>query len=333
MPELVKNLIIAGIVIVFVVILISLFVGIMMKMAFNHRGDGTPRLRYLQAEDFPGLVADPIKFEGNKKQVLRGYLYYYARFISFKELVIFAHGIGAGHTAYTTEIERLAREGFLVLAFDYTGCAMSGGTAMKSLIQPIVDIDYALRYIESRPDIKELKRYVVGHSWGAYAALCSLLIKKGRVDKVVSISGFVSSSKAVVANRPLLNIIYPFIYMYGYWRYGRYATYNGKKAVCKSKKPILLIHGEIDSVMKPKASIDVLAKAAKKRETVEIIRVEGRGHLPYLTKRAEEYLHKVQIDKGVIKSKAPVADYDVDYKLITEEDEIVMKSIVAFLKK
>lgn len=333
MPELYRNLIIAGIIVVFVFILISLIVGIMMKMAFNHRGDGTPTLRYLQAEDFPGLVADPIKFVGDKKQTLRGYLYSYARFTNFKELVIFAHGIGAGHTAYTTEIERLVREGFLVLAFDYTGCAMSGGTAMKSLIQALVDMDYALRYIESRPDLKELKRYVVGHSWGGYVALNSLLIKHGRVDKIVDMSGFISSPKAVTANRPLLKFLYPFIYLHGYWRYGRYATYNGKKAVRRSKKPILLIHGQNDSVMKPKSSIGVLQKAKGKKTNVEIVLVEGRGHLPYLTKRAEEYLRKVQIDKAVLNPKGLVADYDVDYKLITEEDESVMKTIVAFLKK
>ena len=74
MPELYRNLIIAGIIVVFVFILISLIVGIMMKMAFNHRGDGTPTLRYLQAEDFPGLVADPIKFVGDKKQTIVGKL-------------------------------------------------------------------------------------------------------------------------------------------------------------------------------------------------------------------------------------------------------------------
>jgi hypothetical protein len=38
---------------------------------------------------------------------------------------------------------------------------------MKSLIQPLVDLDYAFSYIESRAIIKDLKRYIIGHSWGA----------------------------------------------------------------------------------------------------------------------------------------------------------------------
>jgi len=332
MPELSRGLIIAGIALIILIIIISTVINLMLKRALNKRGDGSPALRYLQSEDFSGLISDPIQFLGNKKQVLRGYLYYQKRFTVFKELVIFAHGIGAGHTAYTTEINRLAQEGFLVFAFDYTGCMLSSGTAMKSIIQPLVDLDYALRYVDSRPDLKDLKRYVVGHSWGGYVAMNSVLLKKHRIDKVVAMSGFISPSLIAVSNRPLLKILIPFIYMNGFWRYGRYATYNGKKAVRKARVAMLLIHGKEDIVVRPKDSFYKLRKIAKQKANIEFLEVENRGHSPFLSQRAEQYLRQVVKDKGVDSPKSPVLDYEIDYNLITEEDETIMKRIVTFLK-
>lgn len=324
-----------GLGIILFVVVIAIVVNIMFKSALNHRGDGSPALRYLQSEDFPGLIADPIRFLGNKKQVLRGYLYYRDSFKTFKELVIFAHGIGSGHTAYTTEINRLAQEGFMVMAFDYTGCVLSSGKAMKSIIQPLVDMDYALRFVESRSDLSSLKKYIVGHSWGAYVAMNSVLLKKHRVDKIVSMAGFLSPVHAAVGSRAFFNIFYPFFYMHGFWRYGRYATYNGLKAIRKSKVPMLFIHGQLDNVIKPKTSLEKIVKFAQKshKENIEVLAVENRRHSPFLTERAETYLRKVILDKGVDNRKAPVADYEVDYQLITEEDETVMKTIVTFLKK
>jgi len=333
MPEEIKYLIIAALIIIAVLIVLSAIVGLIMRAAFKKRGDGSPAFRYLQAEDFPLLVADPIQFLSNKKQILRGYLYHHASFTSFKELIVFCHGIGAGHTMYTTEINRLAKEGFLVMGFDYTGCALSSGSEMKSLIQAIVDLDFAFRYIDSRPDLKILKRYVVGHSWGGFVALSSLLFKKHHVDKVVNISGFISQPSVIVSNRRYLCPLYPFFFMYGWWRYGRYATYNSLRALRKSEVPILSVQGKADRVIKPIYSNDQYAKIAKRKSNIAIYDVDDKGHLPYLTKRAEEYLLKVNVDKAIAKRGSPVVQYDIDYKLITEEDEVVMKAIVAFLKK
>ncbi|MFA7378480.1 MAG: alpha/beta fold hydrolase [Erysipelotrichia bacterium] len=333
MPQIYRTLIIIGISIVLFIIIISLIINIMLKHALNKRGDGSPALKYLQSEDFTGLVGDPIQFLGNKKQVLRGYLYYQKRFTSFKELIIFTHGIGAGHTAYTTEINRLAQEGFIILAFDYTGCALSSGKAMINIIQPLVDLDYALRYIESRTDLRDLKKYAVGHSWGGFVAMNSVLLKKHHIDKVVSMSGFLSPSKIIISSSPLLIPFYPFVFMDGYWRYGRYATYNGMKAVRKAKVPMLFVHGLEDNIIRPKASIDKIKKVAERKDNIELLYVEKRGHSPFLNERAEQYLRQVLKDKGIDNPKTTVTDYEVDYDLITQEDEMVMKTIVSFLKK
>jgi hypothetical protein len=40
-----------------------------------------------------------------------------------------------------TEIERLARHGYMVFAFDKTGCMESGGAAANGFAQAIADLD------------------------------------------------------------------------------------------------------------------------------------------------------------------------------------------------
>ena len=55
MPDLYRGLIIAGIAIILLIIILSIIVGILMRLALNHRGDGSPAFRYFQAEDF-GVV-------------------------------------------------------------------------------------------------------------------------------------------------------------------------------------------------------------------------------------------------------------------------------------
>ena len=81
------------------------------RKIFCRRYDGNPNLRYFQAEDFEGLKAEPVSF-GSGDATLRGYIYSYDG--DAKGAVIFSHGFGAGHRAYTTEIDALARDVLLL---------------------------------------------------------------------------------------------------------------------------------------------------------------------------------------------------------------------------
>lgn len=315
-----------------VLVVMIIMTRVIMKTAFKIRSDGSPRLKYLQAHHFKNLKTKRIFFPSNKKQILYGNLYFYDETKQYKELVIFMHGIGAGHTAYTTEINTLAKAGFLVLAFDYTGASLSEGQSIRNLLQPLVDLKYSLKYINKVEELKDLDLYLVGHSWGAFTSLNALLFKNSKIKKVVSMSAFNNMSSVMSMNHPTLVVFRPFINLYNFFRYGKLAYTSSKKALKKTKAEVLVIHGDQDPVIKKKKSFDLFMKATQAKENIKYVIAENKKHNPYLTIKAEEYLYQVQVDKGLIGNNKQVNDDLVDYDLITKEDEKIMTIILSFLK-
>ena len=90
----------------------------------RHDDDGS--VFYFDSSDFEGLKKEPHPLKNRRGEHLSGYFYYYDGYKP-DALVIFEHGMGTGHRAYMREIERIAREGYLVYSYDHTGCTESGG--------------------------------------------------------------------------------------------------------------------------------------------------------------------------------------------------------------
>ena len=92
------------------------------KKTAHGRQDDTGDVFYFSAADFEGLRAEPYVFTSSMGHELRGFLYSYENPVA-NRLIVFDHGMGAGHWAYVREIEMLCKRGYLVLAYDHTGCA------------------------------------------------------------------------------------------------------------------------------------------------------------------------------------------------------------------
>ena len=93
------------------------------EMAYT-RCDDNGMAYYFSAEDFPGLQKESYPFRSLKGYRLQGYLYHYDH-PQEGRLVVFDHGFGGGHRSYMKEIEKLCKHGFLVFAYDHTGCMES----------------------------------------------------------------------------------------------------------------------------------------------------------------------------------------------------------------
>ena len=176
-------------VVLFILVFFAIVSVLIQKTRFGVRSDGNPALRYFQAKDFENLQAEDISFVSDKGQTLRGCIYSDMRVKEPKGLVIWVHGFGAGHNAYTTEIAYLAAQGYLVLGYDNTGCVLSDGKGVGGLIQGAIDASYAVRYVQNEPRLKQYKRVLVGHSWGAYSAM-NIFSFGEHVDGVVAMCGF-----------------------------------------------------------------------------------------------------------------------------------------------
>lgn len=256
---------------------------------------------YEDASDYPNLNVSyftfPIrkvsvfaaKYEGKKKD--KGYL-------------LFAHGVGAGHLAYTSLINALCELGYIVLTFDMYGMGQSGGKNFKSLSQGAIILkDVYLSFLKVEPKLKDEKMTLLGHSYGAYSVITGLLtFPKKVVKEVVSFSTFnderflfdlLGKKNAFAA--VLLLIKELFIHP-------RF-LFTSVPQIMKKNKDVnfKVIHGLKDDVVNVKYAYKNIKKLERCKNVIYHL-VEDRYHNPYLTKAAQDILvtdiHDVSLLSG-----------------------------------
>ncbi len=175
-------------------------------------------------------------FENNRKNRLYGWF--------LKPLgkeadatILFLHG-NAGHIlSHYTIVHHLAKQGFQVFLFDYSGFGFSEGTATRKHV--LEDACSAFDYMYKRDDVRKTKVVIYGQSLGGNLAPVLGCKKNEYVDAVVIEGGF-SSHDDIAAYTTNLGILA---------RIGVREQYRAKKAVRKWHKPILVIHSKEDSII------------------------------------------------------------------------------------
>ena len=327
--------------IVIVVIVVSLlaFSKYILNMVFNVRYDGNPNLIYKTNKDFKGLKADDVTFKSGEN-VLKGSFYYTDK--NYKDLVIFTHGFGEGHHAYTTEINTIANNGHLVFSYDNTGCVNSEGKSIISFYQAVKDLKAAFNYLEET-EYNNWPIKCVGHSWGGYTAINSLTISN-KVEKVAAFAPLndptVSICDTVGANLGFnANFLMPFI-KFWLWMLDKENGYRScADILANTDKKVLVVQGTKDQSVFYKSSVAVDQRVIDNKNVTISIK-EDRLHNPYQSKRSEDYLVTTfsKISE-LAKSKKPEDKIElekmyknIDYSLITEEDEETMKEFLNFIK-
>lgn len=320
-----------------IIIVLLLWIGT--RNAFAHRYDGNPNLKYFTYRDFPDLRAEEFSFTSNKKQTLVGLIYRSKDTVDDGRMILFFHGIGAGHEAYTKEIRLLIQLTKLpVIAFDYTGCGRSFGKQIIGLTQPLIDADYFLRYLSKTPPFKHQRFIVIGHSWGAYVANNLSALKPSiQIDKVVTMSGFVHPS-IEMAEQIKFPLLKPFFAQLSFITFGRYHFYRSDRSLKKSGIDSLIIHGKKDAMVSFQSHAAWLLKAASRYPHLTLLACEKKKHNPYLTIEAEEGLLDVlRKDRQFVTSKkvdTPEAKKfyeNIDYDFIGQNDVELFKLITHFI--
>lgn len=304
------------------------------KKNFIIRYDYEPYLKYFSSKDFDGLKAEKISFKSIHGDILKGNIYYYDGYDKDK-LIVFVHGIGPGHLSYMREIEYLCKNNFRVLAYDMTGTGMSDGDTIYGLSEALADLDYALDYVWSSEELKNLEISVIGHSLGAYASL-NIAYYKPNIKNIVAISGFESLSTLAnsfgVNNDELLN--------YEKSVNPGYATSIGIEAIDAYKGNMLIIHSGDDCVVPHTAGISYIHECTANKK-VKYLLVESKGHNPNYTKEAVKYMKDImgefntKINQGLIKAEQEKIEFfqNVDFYKMTEQDEDIFSQIIDLLKE
>ena len=253
------------------------------------RYDGSPSLPYFNSEDL-GLNEQRFYFYSGKNKLYGSK--YFKNQVKIKGIIIFFHGLGAGRTAYLNLINCLANEGYLIYAYDNSGCMQSEGKGYRGLQQSLNDLDAFFNFLKSENVANNYPYFVIGHSWGGYVALMSLK-NKYNVKKCVSIAGFLDPNEEIIDTIKLTKI--PFIKFILKLANGllfkRIKNINAVDVIAKSNAKILYIQGSSDNIVLFDKNGKVLERKFINNKNIKFMFLNNRYHSPYLSESAEKYIN------------------------------------------
>ncbi len=300
------------------------------------RYDDIGIVKYFSYEDFPELNAAPYTFKSLHGVELKGYFYSYSGY-NANRLVIFEHGFGGGHRSYMKEIERLCSAGYLVFAYDHTGCMESGGESTRGFGGSLSDLDACIRALKADESVNTSDISVMGHSWGGYSTLNISAIHP-EVKRIVVLSGVVSVERMIAQSftGPLK----------GYRKHiaelereanPEHFAYDGVKTLLNSNTRALLIYSDNDMLVKREFHYEPLLKALSGKDNIELYLESGKGHNPNYSAEAVSLLARLGAatrDAVKLKTDEERARFkdSFDWDKMTEQDSAVWDRIIEFLK-
>ena len=317
--------------------LLILFVSLILRLAFYRRFDPHPKLKYFTVDDFPGVDMDPVEFRHPRGYHLRGGIYYYDRIPRKKEVIIFSHGIGSGHQGYTHLLMAFVRQGYIVFAYDHSGCALSEGKAIFGIPQAVIDLKTALGYL-STTIYRDFRWHLLGHSWGAYTVLRAAKMAYP-IRSIVSICPFDDVTEMLSRYLPWMRLLKPWIKVSSWFAFGRWGVLTTTQILATTKIPILVISGEWDEDVPLKGNYDRFLSEAKHNPLVTVYLAKGRRHNPYLSLRAENYVIDTILKgtQAIAKERDPIQQQQffdqIDYQWVGEHDSEIIQMIIQFFHR
>lgn len=317
-------------------LLIVIFVMIffILKLAFQRRFDAHPQLKYFTIKDFPEYDFDAVEFKNKQGVTLRGGFYYDDRLQPHQKLIVFSHGIGPGHQAYTHLIMEFVKKGFIVFAYDNMGCGLSDGKTIKGIPQAIDDLRSALTYL-FKTTYASLPISVMGHSWGAYAAIRAAKMNFP-IQRIISIAPFNDVSEMLGKYISWIRIFKPFVRVITWFSFGFIGVLSTQTIIRQTKIKTLIIAGEKDDDIPLKGNYDQFIK--NKNPLVTLYLAKKHRHNPYLSFRAENYVIDTilqgsqKMAKEKDKNIVDVFFKGLDYQWVGEHDQAIIEQIEKFLK-
>ena len=302
------------------------------------RNDNPSGIFYFSAEDFPGLQSHSYDFAAQAGHTLKGYFYHYSDPIPGR-LIVFDHGMGNGHRAYMREIETLAKAGYLVYAYDHTGCMASGGNDINGFAQSLNDLDTCIKALKALPQLQGRSISVMGHSWGGFSTM-NITALHPDITHVVSMSGFISVKQIV--DQSIASILKG--YRKGIYDMERranpdYVDFHAIETLKSTSAKVLLIYSNDDKIVNRQMHYDPLVSALSGKENIRFLLVDGKNHNPTYAADAVAYKDQFwaelsrQEKKKLLKTEQQQKEFMAryDWWRMTQQDDAVWNEIISWL--
>lgn len=252
-----------------------------------------------KVEDFEGLSRNKYEFPSDKGQLLAGYLYSAGEEQS--GVIVLAHGFGSGgHNSYMDCINYFAQHGYYVFAYDATGNDESGGDGVGGIPQGVIDLDYAVSFVEGLNELKGLPIGLFGYSWGGYS-VCNALNYHPEVKAVIECSGANSSAEMfeAVGKKQAGSFIYvmmPFVKLHEQIKYGKYASNTALDGFKTSNAAVMVVHSTDDDTIPIEYGFDKYYEKYSSDPRFTFLKFEDKGHNDILRSTKDTYVEEVNAE-------------------------------------
>ena len=240
----------------------------------------------------------------SKKNTLKAYLY---KKNASHDLVLYVHGMCAGHQGYLSDVIAFLDKGYNVFTYDFTGTGASGGKRYCGLNQQYFDLRCAIKFLKENNLFGYQNIYLYGHSMGGYAVACT---NDDIFKAVVSISGFDSHIDELVSAfsknaKPFVKALVKVMIGIKYFiDQGIKCDLKAHNVLKKTNIPTFVIHGTNDELV-PFDKVSIISKKDKiNNEMVEYLEMSEENHSSHNSVIASTRCVEYQKEKYAIYQKA-----------------------------
>lgn len=307
------------------------------NQAFGLRVDTANDFYDFIQEEHPEFIRYETSFPSDQGQRLAGYFYGYPQ-ADYKGLIVLAHGMSDGQNSYIAESEYLARNGYLVFAYDCTGTNKSSGEKLIGLSQSAIDLKYALDYLATLKELSPLPFFLYGHSWGGFAVTAvnnyELAVE---IQGIVSVAGFEESNNVFFEQGshifgPAISLFLPYVGLYERFLFGENANYTGIDGLNKTKAHVLIIHSKDDPVVNYQDNFLAYQEAFAQNPRFTFLALSHHGHNATLEPQVQEKIALIEEQRDLLSPDEETLKYLAlaEKKLTLELDQSLMDTIVQF---
>lgn len=275
---------------------------------------------------------------------------YYYPVEDARALVVVVHGYRSGADDFLPLIERITDSGYAVFSYDMTATYSSDGDSGIGMCRALVDLDYALDFLEGEERFSDMPLLLVGHSLGGYAVASALELHPN-VRGCVCLAPMNDASTVMIemseeyVGTLLAYSTKPIFDFYQSVLFGDYVMYNGVRGINSTDVPVLIVQGITDEVI----TADRFSIYAKRDEitnpNVEYLLTDGYtgSHTGvWHSEAAMKYAEEVDTELRLLRDKngGELTDsqmkefYDsVDHRLYSEVGEEVFSKMLALFEK